>query len=276
MEEKTKLMKKSSDPSPKKTAGRMEYMIFIVVVLTGTECFASNAYRQLGDCRLVLGTSSPKSSCYYVCTYDGNRLTRGMYIDGTACWHPKQHGKIGQCMRGVCILAQDEDSYFNPATNSVPCDGYYHGKGYTTSCRYTCKHHGRPKQMYYIAGTPCIILNEEAEAIRNAGVCMRGACIPYHELESKYPNIENKVFPRRFRKCPQKNHYGRNTLSSCYYYCQQKNEWFYGYYTSSYNSACEGVGPRRVSGYCCDGKCIPKANCGQDVEDTAPWFRSQG
>ncbi|XP_049511858.1 uncharacterized protein LOC119464789 isoform X1 [Dermacentor silvarum] len=249
----------------------LEYMIFIAVFISGNQCFSNNAHAQSYDCRVILSTSLPKTTCYYACTDGGNRLRRGMHTDGTPCLHPRT-GKIGQCMRGVCILKQDEGPYFNSTADNDRCDGQYHGKGYAPRCQYTCNHHGRRKQMHYHAGTPCIRLDEEGEPVGNAGICWQGVCTPYDKLEARHPNIKKKVFPRMYHKCQDKDHFGRNNLWDCYYYCLQRNEWFYGYYKSDYNSRCERVGPQRKSGYCCKGECIPKANCGQDVEDTAGSF----
>ncbi|XP_050046808.2 uncharacterized protein [Dermacentor andersoni] len=245
----------------------IECLVSIFVILVGGKGVSYYAYAQSSDCRVVFNSSIPKDNCYYRC-HDGNRWQRGMHVDGTACW-PRRRTRLGRCTRGVCIVQEDEGSYFNTTTNNERCDGQYLGKGYATLCEYTCIHQGRHKRMHYAAGTPCIPLNEEGERKGDAGICYNGVCRPYQTLEKMYPNIMNKVFTKRYHKCADKDHYGRNVLWSCHYYCEKNNHWFFGYYKRNYNSACEMFGPRRVSGYCCEGKCLPKANCGQDIEDSA-------
>uniref|UniRef100_A0A224Y344 18.3 kDa family n=1 Tax=Rhipicephalus zambeziensis TaxID=60191 RepID=A0A224Y344_9ACAR len=184
----------------------IKYALLTAIILTGNDCSANYAYPQWHDCRVVLGTSSPKPECFYRCTYGGSRLQQGMYLDGTECVS-KQTGRIGECMRGVCVLRQEDDSSFNSTKYNERCSSHYQRKGYAPMCQYKCKRHGKVKQVLYKPGTLCIRLDDEGKAIGNAGICLQGRCVPYDELESKYVHIRAKVFPRLLRKCKEKDHY---------------------------------------------------------------------
>uniref|UniRef100_L7M9P4 Putative tick 18.3 kDa family protein n=1 Tax=Rhipicephalus pulchellus TaxID=72859 RepID=L7M9P4_RHIPC len=251
-----------------------DYVVLAAVICTGYQCSANYTYRQRYDCNFVLGNSSPKAECFYRCTYDGRNWKRGMHQDGTQCLSGHA-GRIGKCTRGVCVLLEDEGPSFNSTVNADRCSTHFHGKGYAPTCQYKCRHHRHFKRVFYDSGTPCIRLDEDGEPRRDAGICLEGVCKPYDELESMYQHIRKKVFAQHFHKCQDKDHYAINMLASCYYYCKQKNGWFYGYYKSNYNSRCEVLRPERKSGYCCKGNCIRLANCGQDL-DTAANLLPQG
>uniref|UniRef100_A0A131YQH2 Basic tail secreted protein n=1 Tax=Rhipicephalus appendiculatus TaxID=34631 RepID=A0A131YQH2_RHIAP len=218
------------------------------------------------SCEVILAPNYPRKNCYYRCITANRQWFKGTLQDGTPCVMGKFPGRKGQCIRGVCTTLEDEGPKFNSTINQR-CDGHYNGKGYAPKCVYKCTRSGKQTQMKYHDGTPCVVLEQDEERVISAGICLKGVCTPHYSLEKTYPTMMKKVFPLRLHKCVDKDHYGRNILGSCYYYCQRNSQWFFGHYMSTYNSACEMVGPGRFSGYCCEGKCIRQANCGQDVDD---------
>uniref|UniRef100_A0A224YBH6 18.3 kDa family n=1 Tax=Rhipicephalus zambeziensis TaxID=60191 RepID=A0A224YBH6_9ACAR len=239
------------------------YITCIAAIIGGHPCFSYDIVPERGPCRSVMNTSSTKRSCYYACYHDNNRRERGQYIDGTKCWHPTLRGQIGSCMRGNCILPEGGEPHINNTLPEEACDDVYRGHGFASRCQRTCKYRGRYKRVPYAGGTPCIPINKEGQRSGNAGICMLGICRPYDELETRYPQIEKKVFLLKYQKCPDKDHFGKNVLWSCYYYCKQNGSWFFGYYKSNKNSACELFQPDHRLGWCCRGKCMRQANCGR-------------
>uniref|UniRef100_A0A224YCI1 Basic tail secreted protein n=1 Tax=Rhipicephalus zambeziensis TaxID=60191 RepID=A0A224YCI1_9ACAR len=239
------------------------YAIFLVL----TNYYATSQRHPSWNCEDVLHPNYPRKDCYYECYSAGRRWVRGTLNDGTACVKGGFPRRPAQCMRGVCVLIEDGSPQFNSTFNQR-CDGQYPGKGFAPTCQYTCSHLGRRKKMRYVAGTPCINLDEEDDRVINAGICFRGVCTPYYKLEGRHHNIKKKVFTQRQLGCPDKPHYGRNVLGDCHHYCKVGNEWFYGFYKSDFNSACEVFYPQRMSGYCCKGECMRTAHCGQALEDT--------
>ncbi|XP_075727795.1 uncharacterized protein LOC142768988 isoform X2 [Rhipicephalus microplus] len=133
--------------------------------------------------------------------------------------------------------------------NSLPedkCDDVYRGYGFAPRCQRTCTYRGRYKRVTYATGTPCIPTNKQGQRTGDAGICSFGICRSYDDLVTRYPKIEKKVFLKKFRHCPDKEHHGKNVLWSCYYYCKQHGSWFFGYYKSEKSSACEKIGHRWI------------------------------
>ncbi|XP_037525047.1 uncharacterized protein LOC119402041 [Rhipicephalus sanguineus] len=228
------------------------------------------------SCDDILQTDYQRTSCYYQCYSSKRGLLKGTHRDGTRCENEKFPGRRGHCMRGVCISLEDEVPNFNSTKPKQRCNSKYHGKGYAPSCKYTCTYFGKPMQMNYTAGTPCVVLDEYEDRVNSVGICLRGICEPSYKLESTHSNIRNKVFHKKYHKCQEEEHYGRNMLGDCHYFCQRDDEWFYGFYKSSYNSACQTFTPQRMSGYCCKGKCIAKPLCGRNIGDMPVDFSPAG
>uniref|UniRef100_A0A224YBI7 18.3 kDa family n=1 Tax=Rhipicephalus zambeziensis TaxID=60191 RepID=A0A224YBI7_9ACAR len=93
-----------------------------------------------------------------------------------------------------------------------------------------------------------------------AGMCKRGMCVSLYELSFEEQRL---VHPHQLHRCPEKEHSGRNVLSSCYHYCQIHGAWYHGYYSSNRSSSCNlGVPrPNRRLGWCCQGRCIEMPHC---------------
>uniref|UniRef100_A0A224YAR4 Basic tail secreted protein n=1 Tax=Rhipicephalus zambeziensis TaxID=60191 RepID=A0A224YAR4_9ACAR len=218
-------------------------------------------------CDDILRADYPRTSCYYKCYFSKQGLQKGTHSDGTRCASDKFPGRWGHCMRGVCISTEDELPKFNFTKPKQPCYDKYRGKGYAPSCQHTCMHFGKHKQVNYIAGTPCVVLDEYRDRVNAVGICLRGICTPIYKLESRHRNIRKKVFAKQYHRCQEKEHYGRNMLQDCHYFCKLGDDWYYGFYKSTYNSACQAFTPQRMSGYCCKGECIPKANCEGNIGD---------
>uniref|UniRef100_A0A224YAW4 Basic tail secreted protein n=1 Tax=Rhipicephalus zambeziensis TaxID=60191 RepID=A0A224YAW4_9ACAR len=246
----------------------MIYIISIAVIFAGHTCYSYKVLPEWGPCHSVLSNFTAKRSCYYKCYNKNYRWESGMYGDGTNCVHPTFFRRIGTCMRGNCILPTDEGPHINNTIPEEPCDGLYHGRGYAPKCTYTCTHRGRTKRGPYPAGTLCIPTNKQGQRTGHAGMCMHGICQSYEDLVTTHANIEKKVFSTEYHKCPDKDHYGKNVLWSCYYYCNQTGAWFFGHYKSNRNSACELFQPDHKLGWCCKGQCIPQANCGHAESTT--------
>uniref|UniRef100_L7M9P9 Putative tick 18.3 kDa family protein n=1 Tax=Rhipicephalus pulchellus TaxID=72859 RepID=L7M9P9_RHIPC len=247
--------------------------IFAVALVLPCVCIAWHRYPSW-SCKVVLHSNQRKTNCIYRCLSDNGQWKQGTHSDGTPCLDRRSPGRHAECIRGLCIVKEDTGPSFNTTHHPqvLPaCDGQYHGKGYAPTCRYTCANHdGTRRTMTYLYGTPCLPIDQYGKRAGNAGICDRGRCIQYDELVSKFPTIEKKVHPAIYNRCPEKDHYGRNTLFSCYYYCKDKDWWFYGYYSSSVNSACELFRPDHRLGWCCKGSCITQPNCGQNVENSIP------
>nr|XP_037273446.1 uncharacterized protein LOC119165370 [Rhipicephalus microplus] len=263
--------------------------IFIVLfMLKGNHCAVqrypfSNAFgvsplnkpnKHLPSCDDILRPDYPRTSCYYQCYSSKKQLVKGTHNDGTRCEKEKFPGRRAHCIRSICILIEDEVPKFNSSKPEQKCDGQYYGKGYATSCQYTCTYFGKRKHINYSAGTPCVILDEYEDRVNNVGICQRGICKPSYKLESRNPKIKNKIFAKQYLKCEEVEHYGRNMLKDCHYFCQRGGEWFYGFYKNSYNSACQTLNPRRMSGYCCRGKCLPKELCRRKIGEKLADFSS--
>ncbi|XP_075727793.1 uncharacterized protein LOC119165370 isoform X4 [Rhipicephalus microplus] len=211
--------------------------IFIVLfMLKGNHCAVqrypfSNAFgvsplnkpnKHLPSCDGILRPDYPRTSCYYQCYSSKKQIVKGTHNDGTRCEKEKFPGRRAHCIRSICILIEDEVPKFDSSKPEQKCDGQYYGKGYATSCQYTCTYFGKRKHINYSAGTPCV----------------------------------------------------RNMLKDCHYFCRRGDEWFYGFYKNTYNSACQTLNPRRMSGYCCRGKCLPKELCRRNIEEKLADFSS--
>uniref|UniRef100_A0A224Y0Q3 18.3 kDa family n=1 Tax=Rhipicephalus zambeziensis TaxID=60191 RepID=A0A224Y0Q3_9ACAR len=241
----------------------------VAFVLTSDYCASQR--HQPWSCDVALNPNSRRYNCYYRCYSTSQGWINGTHKDGMPCMLWRNPMRRAQCLRGVCV---SEDT--GPSANTtdrppqfVSCDGEYRGKGYAPNCRYTCTlPNGRRKLTNYALGTPCMPLNENGQRAGNAGICYFGKCHPYDQLERRFPNITKKVHPAVYRKCPLKENYAKIVLWSCIHYCKIQDEWFYGYYGSGTNNACQLFREDNRLGWCCDGSCHLRPHCGQDLEDT--------
>uniref|UniRef100_A0A224Y1N8 Basic tail secreted protein n=1 Tax=Rhipicephalus zambeziensis TaxID=60191 RepID=A0A224Y1N8_9ACAR len=196
---------------------------------------------------------APKSFCYYL-YWDGWRLRSAYYEDGTPCWYFHWGRKVGQCFHGKCAR--------QPVKPQIPCDGIHHAPGYATSCMYTCTIGNQNIDMPYKNQTPCLPVDESGRRVGGAGICVGGNCKPSYDLTSEEEKVAH---PEDLRQCPDKEHTGRNILTSCYYYCQRNGSWYTGHYDSQPTSGCDlrNPTPQQPLGWCCQGDCIKKHNCGR-------------
>ncbi|KAL3199107.1 hypothetical protein MRX96_044010 [Rhipicephalus microplus] len=203
--------------------------IFIVLfMLKGNHCAVqrypfSNAFgvsplnkpnKHLPSCDDILRPDYPRTSCYYQCYSSKKQIVKGTHNDGTRCEKEKFPGRRAHCIRSICILIENEVPKFDSSKPEQKCDGQYYGKGYATSCQYTCTYFGKRKHINYSAGTPCVILDEYKDRVNSVGICHRGICKPFYKLESTNSKIKNKIFAKQYRKCEEVEHYG---VSSCQY-----------------------------------------------------------
>ncbi|XP_075727792.1 uncharacterized protein LOC119165370 isoform X3 [Rhipicephalus microplus] len=190
-------------------------------------------------------------------------------------------------------------SPLNKPNKHLPsCDGILRPDYPRTSCYYQC--YSSKKQIVkgtHNDGTRC----EKEKFPGRRAHCIRSICILIEErirnklpiymyvfrqaetyqlqcwntlCESRNPKIKNKIFAKQYLKCEEVEHYGRNMLKDCHYFCRRGDEWFYGFYKNTYNSACQTLNPRRMSGYCCRGKCLPKELCRRNIEEKLADFSS--
>ncbi|KAL3202895.1 hypothetical protein MRX96_042301, partial [Rhipicephalus microplus] len=252
-------------PTNKDNAPEMlEYVVLVsadhmTISLLGNYCAVqrspfSNAFgvsplhkpnKNLPSCDDILHPDYRKTSCYYQCYSSKKQLVKGTHNDGTRCEKEKFPGRRAHCIRGICILIENEVPKFDSSKPEQHCDGQYYG-----------------------------ILDEYKDRVNSVGICQRGICKPFYKLESTNSKIKNKIFAKQYRKCEEVEHYGRNMLKDCHYFCRRGDEWFYGFYKNSYNSACQTFNPRRMSGYCCRGKCLPKEHCRRNIGEKLAEFSS--
>lgn len=176
-----------------------------------------------------------------------------------ADWTPCRRWGLGLeqvCFRGKCINPQGlwpQPQPLPPSSQPTTCSSVYRGKGYATSCTYTCPDQTQGK---YPNETPCLMVAEGNTRIGSAGICIDGKCISIDDLEISQPR--RKVFPESLNQCPVKIQTSRNVLFNCNYYCSEGRDWYYGHYAS--NSTCQVPDVFRL-GWCCRGACFSGIGC---------------
>nr|DAA34613.1 TPA_inf: putative secreted basic tail protein 1198 [Amblyomma variegatum] len=115
----------------------------------GISCAARPSHSSWHHCKGHYFAPGAKSPCAYYCYNVITGWSHGTLGDGAPCALPNGRRAAGQCIRGLCI------EILPPWYTT--CDGVYRGRGYTTSCRYTCRDQfGKRRQKNYFYGTPCL------------------------------------------------------------------------------------------------------------------------
>uniref|UniRef100_A0A224YI44 Basic tail secreted protein n=1 Tax=Rhipicephalus zambeziensis TaxID=60191 RepID=A0A224YI44_9ACAR len=233
----------------------MELLGFIAMVLatiseTAGQMWSPGEY-QPPAYNTLAASSGAKAFCYYL-QREGWLLRYRYYPDGTPCryWYWPQ--RIGYCLQGKCTI--------KAAPVEIPCDGVRRSPGYATSCNYMCTQGFASYNWAYRNGTPCLQIDPNGRRAGPAGLCMSGTCNPIYEPTLQEDQLTH---PSQLLQCPDKEHTGRNILTSCYYYCNKNGTWYAGYYDSKPSSGCNLRNPtaRQPLGWCCRGDCIKKYNC---------------
>ncbi|XP_049511977.1 uncharacterized protein LOC125940204 [Dermacentor silvarum] len=189
--------------------------------------------------------------CLYEC-HTGTRLYLLKYPDGTHCIVSSKPLILGRCIQGHCrkdAVRPTRPSLCNPPQKVV---------GYVPGCQYRCP--GNTGKMgAYPYGTPCIQLSGIGKLQGRAGICKNGDCIAHDLLDGREAAQQVAgVFAENYRKCPDKEHLGKNALFDCHRYCKTEGGWHFGFYTS--NSTCQMINRHRL-GWCCEGECHEKMAC---------------
>ncbi|XP_037525051.1 uncharacterized protein LOC119402042 [Rhipicephalus sanguineus] len=243
------ILKKHVHVSVMKLLGFIVMILATVRDITGQEWYAAES--QPSEYSSAAANRGLKTFCYYIRRV-GWQLQYAYYPDGTPCLYRIWPRKVGYCLHGRCTA--------QVAPIEVPCDGVYRSPGYATSCTYTCTQGYRSFNMPYHNGTPCLNINSYGRRVGAAGLCSQGIC---KSIYDPTPEEDKLTHPQSLLKCPEREHTGRNILTSCYHYCQRDGFWFTGYFDSKPSSGCNlrNPTPEQPLGWCCRGNCIKKYNC---------------
>ncbi|XP_077529712.1 uncharacterized protein LOC144142226 [Haemaphysalis longicornis] len=253
------------------------WYVWTVFFISGTAAYWNNNCPLEYHCS-QLQNASPKHSCYYRCC-NGGRWYRGQLPDLTRCKLRGQRGRVGQCMRGVCIPVSGSDlprppSHPRPGPpEALPsCNEIPTMVGYAQGCSYRCESFsGRVESRTYPGGTRCLVIAGDGNRrVGPAGLCSGGTCIPHEDIEGDYPTILKKVFHPSLYACPEKPYFGRRAVFDCHQYCQVGENWYWGSYMG--NTTCQMETPNLL-GWCCKGECYRQMWCGRSensVDNTLP------
>lgn len=215
-------------------------------------------------CDVLLGTVKP--SCNYLCCTNKGWLL-GQFLDLTPCWLKWPRHAIGQCLRGNCVSAPGGEAPGLPSNRPsrplkplVPsCNQLPPINGYVTACVYPClSEYDVQVVRKYAEGTPCLMIAKNGKPAGPAGICVKGQCIGYDNDDVWNSQLEERVFQKSLKKCPDKPYFGRRALFDCHTYCKIGSAWYYGSYTS--NTTCQLLDQNRL-GWCCNGICHYNMNC---------------